>query len=49
MTAARPIVMKNIAVAGLKIKMNASKTARYICIESIAAGDIVQEETEALQ
>ena len=30
MTAARPIVMKNIAVAGLKIKMNASKTARYI-------------------
>jgi len=30
MTAARPIVVKNIAEAGFKIKMNASKPARYI-------------------
>ena len=29
MTAARPIVVKNIAEAGFKIKMNASKPARY--------------------
>ena len=30
MTAACPIIVKNIAKAGFKIKMNASKPARYI-------------------
>ena len=50
MTAARPIVMKNIAVAGLKIKMSASKTARYK-MDTLLGGCMmtgeVQETTES--
>ena len=36
MTAARPIVVKNIALAGLKIKMNASKPARYMPLKILS-------------